>query len=157
MGILACYKQGHDAHPAGRSWILPPLSHTPSLSPTSAMASLTIRSLAASAVFLLASQAAAQQGLPTLYGEAWGGPVAVLEDSLAVTDPNNFDFVEATLVMPHLAIPKNPRNVSDQYTASYWIGMDGFSSPGINGLWQAGVIMSIWGNGTTTYDGFYEW
>lgn len=78
-----------------------------------------------------------------------------------------FNRVEATLVMPPLAIPKQPSQRVDQYTAANWIGLDGFvlsgeEEPGVpattvRGLWQAGVFMSIWENGTSDYTGFYEW
>jgi hypothetical protein len=69
-----------------------------------------------------------------------------------------FRLVEATLVMPHLALPENPRQQVDEYTASFWIGLDGLvSSNTARGLWQAGVIMSICDNGTTEYSVFYEW
>lgn len=66
-------------------------------------------------------------------------------------------------MIPKLALPQNPREEVDEYTASAWIGLDGFlpststSATVARGLWQAGVIMSIWGNGTTQYSGFYEW
>jgi hypothetical protein len=67
-------------------------------------------------------------------------------------------MAEATLVMPHLSIPKKPHKEVDEYTASFWIGLDGvLSSDIVRGLWQAGVIMSVWPNGTTQYTGFHEW
>lgn len=101
------------------------------------------------------------------YDETWAGPVRL---ALAET-PNatwtGFNRVEATLVMPPLAIPKQPSQRVDQYTAANWIGLDGFvlsgeEQPGtpettVRGLWQAGVFMSIWENGTSQYTGFYEW
>lgn len=62
--------------------------------------------------------------------------------------------------MPRLSLPQNPRERVDQYTAFFWIGLDGFvpSTDGqVRGLWQAGVTMSLWDNGTTEYSGLYEW
>jgi hypothetical protein len=73
---------------------------------------------------------------------------------------SGFDSVEATLVMPRLGFPQKPREIVDAYTASYWIGLDGFESPtypAVRGLWQAGVIMSLFANGTANYSAFYEW
>lgn len=108
------------------------------------------------------------------YDETWAGPVrlAVAEATSASTNISSsnstgFNTVEATLVMPRLAIPRNPSKRVDRYTAAYWIGLDGFVLSGdgdqgtgtstVRGLWQAGVFMSIWENGTTDYTGFYEW
>lgn len=111
------------------------------------------------------------------YDETWAGPVrlAVTEMSSAsanisssnTTTEAGFDTVEGTLVMPRLAVPNNPSKRVDQYTAAYWIGLDGFVMSGdedegtgtsmVRGLWQAGVFMSIWENGTSDYTGFYEW
>lgn len=98
------------------------------------------------------------------YDTTWAGPVRIAEldlNSSSANSSSGFNFVEATLVMPHLAIPQNPHQNVDGYTASFWIGLDGFltsaESSGVRGLWQAGVIMSIWANGTTEYTGFYEW
>lgn len=90
------------------------------------------------------------------YDTTWGGPVRLAERFNGTA--GGFDRVEATLVIPELAIPKNPHAPSDEYTAAYWIGLGGFlSSNVVKGLWQAGVIMSIWNNGSTEYMGFYEW
>lgn len=111
------------------------------------------------------------------YDETWAGPVrlAVADDTSTPTNsssPNStawtgFDTVQATLVMPRLAIPKNPSKRVDRYTAANWIGLDGFvlsddedlatQTSAVRGLWQAGVFMSIWENGTAEYTGFYEW
>lgn len=107
----------------------------------------------------LSSLCAAQAGI--LYDETWAGPVQLAESDPSSSGASGFNVAEATLVMPHLEIPKNPAQQVDQFTASYWIGLDGFLSadslPGTRGLWQAGVIMSIFANGTTDYTGFYEW
>lgn len=111
------------------------------------------------------------------YDETWAGPVrlAVAETTPAsssisssnLTTWTGFDTVEGTLVMPRLAIPRHPSKRVDRYTAAYWIGLDGFVMSGdedegtapstVRGLWQAGVFMSIWENGTSDYMGFYEW
>ncbi|RSL96825.1 hypothetical protein CDV31_013291 [Fusarium ambrosium] len=96
---------------------------------------------------------------PMLYGEGWAGPVRYADKFNISSNSTGFTMVEAILVMPHLSIPKNPREKVDQYTVSYWIGLDGvLSTPTmVRGLWQAGVIMSVWTNGTTEYEGFHEW
>lgn len=98
------------------------------------------------------------------YDETWAGPVR-LAPNVASISPTSLGFttVEATLVMPCLSIPENPSQLVDQYRASFWIGLDGFlpstETPAstVRGLWQAGVFMSIWENGTTSYTGFHEW
>ncbi|KAF4963158.1 hypothetical protein FZEAL_10952 [Fusarium zealandicum] len=95
---------------------------------------------------------------PLSYGTAWAGPVRYADNFNLSGNSTGFTMAEATLVMPHLEIPKKPREEVNQYTASYWIGLDGvLSSDVIRGLWQAGVIMSLWPNGTTQYTGFHEW
>ncbi|KAK2628570.1 hypothetical protein QTJ16_001673 [Diplocarpon rosae] len=114
-----------------------------------------------------AAAAAAATPTPTadtpyqpFYDETWGGPVQIAEHFHPSLNSSGFTRVEATLVMPHLAVPRNPRKEVDPYTASYWIGLDGFlpsTDAGVRGLWQAGVIMSLWENGTARYTGFYEW
>lgn len=111
------------------------------------------------------------------YDETWAGPVrlAVAETMSPSTNGSSsdattwigFNTVEATLVMPRLAVPKHPSQRVDRYTAAFWIGLDGFVMSGeeeqgvvpstVRGLWQAGVFMSIWDNGTSDYTGFYEW
>lgn len=100
------------------------------------------------------------EGSPYLpfYDITWAGPVQLAENFNTWSYSSGFSLVEATLVMPHLALPAKPRQQVDEYTASIWIGLDGFVSPETaRGLWQAGVIMSIWDNGTTEFSGFYEW
>ncbi|KAK9413009.1 hypothetical protein SUNI508_12204 [Seiridium unicorne] len=90
------------------------------------------------------------------YDTTWAGPVRIAERFNGTA--GGYDRVKATLVMPQLYIPTKPHQESDEYTASYWIGLGGFlSSSTVSGLWQAGVIMSIWNNGSTEYKGFYEW
>ncbi|EKD14840.1 aspergillopepsin-2 [Drepanopeziza brunnea f. sp. 'multigermtubi' MB_m1] len=94
------------------------------------------------------------------YSSEWGGPVQLAENFNSSSNTSAFNLVEATLVMPHLSIPQNPRARVDRYTVASWIGLDGFprsDGGGPRGLWQAGVFMSIWENGTTEYSGFYEW
>tara|TARA_R110002060_G_scaffold39416_10_gene50631 strand:+ start:344 stop:709 length:366 start_codon:yes stop_codon:yes gene_type:complete len=94
------------------------------------------------------------------YDTTWGGPVQISEHFNASSNYSGFNSVEATLVMPRLSLPQNPREVVDQYTAFFWIGLDGFvpsTGGGVRGLWQAGVTMSIWDNGTTGYSAFHEW
>ncbi|KAK2598845.1 hypothetical protein N8I77_012230 [Diaporthe amygdali] len=110
------------------------------------------------------------------YDETWAGPVRLAVGGTTPSSTNTsssnstwagFNRVEATLVMPQLAIPSHPSERVDQYTAAFWIGLDGFVLSGdeaqgtgtgtVRGLWQAGVFMSIWENGTSAYTGFYEW
>ncbi|KAH6646231.1 concanavalin A-like lectin/glucanase domain-containing protein [Truncatella angustata] len=90
------------------------------------------------------------------YDTTWAGPIRIAERFNGTA--GGFDRVEATLVMPQLSIPEKPNKQSDEYTAAFWIGFGGFlSSSTVSGLWQAGIIMSIWNNGSTEYKGFYEW
>lgn len=98
------------------------------------------------------------------YDITWAGPVqvAVSGPSANSTTAAGFDIAEATLVVPHLDIPQNPPQEVDEFTTVFWVGLDGFLTsddvPGVRGLWQAGVIMSLFpGNGSTVYTGFYEW
>lgn len=111
------------------------------------------------AAVALSGLCAAQQDI--FYSETWGGPVRLAESDPASNTSSGFNVVEATLAMPQLKIPQNPAEKVDQYTAAYWIGLDGFllsdSIPGVRGLWQAGVFMSIYANETVEYTGFYEW
>ncbi|KAM5346241.1 hypothetical protein ACJ41O_009246 [Fusarium nematophilum] len=112
---------------------------------------------------LLSSTCAASKTpqYPFLYNEAWAGPARIADKFNTSSNSTGFTMVEATLIMPHLSIPKKPREKVDQYTTSYWIGLDGVLPTGENeivrGLWQAGVIMSVWTNGATEYAGFHEW
>ncbi|KAF5008479.1 hypothetical protein FDECE_5238 [Fusarium decemcellulare] len=109
---------------------------------------------------LLGSACVAAKGAeyPLSYGTAWAGPVRYADKFNISSNSTGFTKAEATLIMPHLSIPKKPHEKVEQYTASYWIGLDGvLSSELIRGLWQAGVIMSVWTNGTTEYRGFHEW
>ena len=113
------------------------------------------------AALLLCSACAATKDAryPMLYDSGWAGPVRYADKFNISSNSTGFTMVEATLVMPHLSIPKKPHEKAEQYTAAYWIGLDGvLSSPThVRGLWQAGVIMSVWTNGTTEYTGFHEW
>lgn len=102
------------------------------------------------------------------YDETWAGPVrlAVAETTNSTTW-TGFNTVEGTLVIPRLAVPSQPSKRVDRYTAAYWVGLDGFvmsedtpqgtGTSTVRGLWQAGIFMSIWENGTSDYTGFYEW
>ncbi|TID21647.1 hypothetical protein E6O75_ATG05042 [Venturia nashicola] len=116
---------------------------------------------------------------PIYYDTTWAGPVQIANASISqsTTNPSGFNFVEATLIMPRLSVPLKPHSKVDTYTASYWIGLDGFitastspspsPSPSLStsttpttatGLWQAGIIMSLTpSTNTTTYTAFHEW
>lgn len=127
----------------------------------SALPSLTsMMQIKAIVALFLGSACAAKNdaNYPPFYGTGWGGPVRFADNYNLSSNTTGFTMVEATLVMPHLSIPNKPHEKTTQYTAAYWIGLDGyFSSEIIRGLWQAGVIMSVWPNGTTEYTGFHEW
>ncbi|KAH7163501.1 concanavalin A-like lectin/glucanase domain-containing protein [Dactylonectria estremocensis] len=118
---------------------------------------MQIKALAA--LFLSNACAAANSAkYPLFYDTTWAGPVRFADNYNTSSNTTGFTIAEATLVMPHLSIPKKPHKKAKQYTASYWIGLDGYlSSEIVRGLWQAGVIMSVWPNGTTEYTGFHEW
>ncbi|CAN8101482.1 unnamed protein product [Discula destructiva] len=125
---------------------------------------MTLRNTLAASLLALAvpSPAAAQASSNSIfYSETWAGPVQIANTALVPNATSGFDIAEATLIMPHLNLPATPQRAAELYTASYWIGLDGFL-PGdgapVRGLWQAGVIMSV--NASTsapTYSGFYEW
>lgn len=127
----------------------------------SALPSLTsIMQIKALAALFLGSACAATNSAkyPSFYDTTWAGPVRFADNYNISSNTTGFTMAEATLVMPHLSIPKKPHEKATQYTASYWIGLDGYlSSEIIRGLWQAGVEMSVWPNGTTEYTGFHEW
>ena len=60
--------------------------------------------------------------------------------------------------MPHMSLPTKPHELVDQYTFSYWIGLDGYKSGPYSGLWQAGIVGHIFTNGSNTqYVPFWEW
>ncbi|PVH80838.1 concanavalin A-like lectin/glucanase [Cadophora sp. DSE1049] len=112
------------------------------------------------ALSLIAVHTAGATPYLPFYDTTLGGPVQISVHFNASSNYSGFNSVEATLVMPRLSLPLNPRERVDQYTAFFWIGLDGFvpSTDGmVRGLWQAGVTMSIWDNGTTEYSGFHEW
>ncbi|KAF4465886.1 hypothetical protein FALBO_7252 [Fusarium albosuccineum] len=93
---------------------------------------------------LLGSACVAAKGAeyPLSSGTAWAGPVRYADKFNISSNSTGFTKAEATLIMPHLSIPKKPHEKVEQYTASYWIGLDGvLSSELIRGLWQAGVII----------------
>ncbi|KAJ4397777.1 hypothetical protein N0V93_002014 [Gnomoniopsis smithogilvyi] len=97
------------------------------------------------------------------YDTTWAGPVQLANSSLSpnASGPSGFNLAEATLIIPTLSLPSNPHEQVDLYTASFWVGLDGFllsdSIPGVRGLWQAGIFGSLSVNGTVSYTGFYEW
>lgn len=105
-----------------------------------------------STAFLLLSTAVAASSNPSFYSDTWAGPAQVQQNA-----SSPFSSIEATLVMPRMELPKEPHQVVNQYTFSYWIGLDGYKSPAGSGLWQAGVIGHIFTNGTREYVPFWEW
>lgn len=90
---------------------------------------------------------------PRFYSNTWAGAAQVRQNN---TSP--FSSIEGTLILPRLSLPSNPQKTVDQYSFSYWIGLDGYKSPGGSGLWQAGVVGHIFPhNNTRQYVGFWEW
>lgn len=90
---------------------------------------------------------------PRFYSNTWAGAAQVRQNN---TSP--FSSIEGTLILPRLSLPSNPQKTVDQYSFSYWIGLDGYQSPGGSGLWQAGVVGHIFPhNNTRKYVGFWEW
>lgn len=90
---------------------------------------------------------------PRFYSNTWAGAAQVRQNN---TSP--FSSIEGTLILPRLSLPSNPQKTVDQYSFSYWIGLDGYQSPGGSGLWQAGVVGHIFPhNNTRQYVGFWEW
>lgn len=90
---------------------------------------------------------------PRFYSNTWAGAAQVRQNN---TSP--FSAIEGTLILPRLSLPSNPQKTVDQYSFSYWIGLDGYQSPGGSGLWQAGVVGHIFPhNNTRKYVGFWEW
>lgn len=106
----------------------------------------------AASTLLATLAAAAAASNPIFYSDTWAGPAQVRQNG---TLP--FSSVEATLIVPHLQLPNHPEEIVDQYSGSFWIGIDGYKSPPHSGLWQAGVMMHIWTNGTREYVPFWEW
>ncbi|KAI0470038.1 concanavalin A-like lectin/glucanase domain-containing protein [Xylariaceae sp. FL0804] len=101
---------------------------------------------------LAAGSCAAEQNFPISYDETWAGPVQLQRNGTSA-----FSFVEATLIIPSLQLPVNPREQRASYSASVWVGLDGYDSPYPSGLWQSGINMTILANGTTAYNAWYEW
>lgn len=111
------------------------------------------------------------------YDENWAGRVrravadntsaSINASSLKSTTCMGFNTVQATLVMPRLALPRHPSRRIYRYTAATWIGLDGSvmsddedlgtQTSTVCGLWQARVFMSIRENVTAAYTEFYEW
>ncbi|CAG8983541.1 hypothetical protein HYALB_00004342 [Hymenoscyphus albidus] len=96
---------------------------------------------------------------PVLNDSAWAGP-AMQRDSKSTSTPANFTSASGTLIVPSLSIPERPKEVADQYSVSFWVGMEGVpenNAPFARGLWQAGIQGNIYVNGTKTYIPWYEW
>lgn len=110
---------------------------------------LIISTLYTSSV-VVAAAAVSSPSQPVLYDNTWSGPAQLQQNGSA-----SFSSVEALLIIPqHLELPTHPENVVDQYSASFWVGIDGWKS---RGLWQAGVVMHLWEDGTREFVPFWEW
>ncbi|KAI9354847.1 peptidase A4 family-domain-containing protein [Zopfochytrium polystomum] len=134
---------------------------------------LSVAVLAAAAA-AAAAAASATAPPPIFNGSYWAGPTLV-RTSAAHAAP--FTSVSATIVLPsQLRVPEHPASPvppppDDRYTVSAWVGLDGWtgddpvaavanvsSAAGTaSGLWQAGVEMSVYANGTTEFVPWYEW
>lgn len=114
---------------------------------------LLLPSLTTAATPTPAATTASPSPSPRFYSNTWAGAAQVRQNN---TSP--FSSIEGTLILPHLSLPSNPQKTVDQYSFSYWIGLDGYQSPGGSGLWQAGVVGHIFPhNNTRKYVGFWEW
>lgn len=109
------------------------------------------------AAFLAATAAAADTQYPVFSGTGWAGPAIARPNA---TDAANFTSTSATLIVPDLKVPQHPHEVVDQYSAAFWLGLDGFPTgytPLQSGLWQVGILGNVSTDGTTEWMGFYEW
>lgn len=115
--------------------------------------SLTTAATPATATPAAPATTASPSPSPRFYSNTWAGAAQVRQNN---TSP--FSSIEGTLILPRLSLPSNPQKTVDQYSFSYWIGLDGYQSPGGSGLWQAGVVGHIFPhNNTRKYVGFWEW
>lgn len=83
---------------------------------------------------------------PEEYDENWAGAVVTGE---GITEASgSFKVLTAK-------VPTSQEAGESEYTASAWVGMDGYN--GCAGLWQAGVDSIIESSGETSFYAWYEW
>ncbi|KAL1861394.1 hypothetical protein Daus18300_008925 [Diaporthe australafricana] len=98
------------------------------------------------------AQRAAQHSTPRIlaaaadqYDENWAG--AVLTGKSVTAASGSFPVLKA-------AVPTEKETGEKEYTASAWIGLDGYNC---DGLWQAGVDSIVESSGETSFYAWYEW
>lgn len=97
------------------------------------------------------AQRAAQHSKPRIlaagsdYNENWAGAVLTGESVTAAS--GSFPVLKA-------AVPTQKEAGEKEYTASAWVGLDGYNC---NGLWQAGVDSIVESSGETSFYAWYEW
>lgn len=79
------------------------------------------------------------------YNENWAG--AVLTGEKVTAASGSFPVLKA-------AVPTKKETGEKEYTASAWVGLDGYNC---NGLWQAGVDSIVEASGETSFYAWYEW
>ncbi|KAJ0104283.1 aspergillopepsin-2 heavy chain [Diaporthe amygdali] len=79
------------------------------------------------------------------YNENWAG--AVLTGKSVTAASGSFPVLKA-------AVPTSKEAGEKEYTASAWVGLDGYDC---NGLWQAGVDSIVESSGETSFYAWYEW
>lgn len=79
------------------------------------------------------------------YNENWAGAVLTGESVTAAS--GSFPVLKA-------AVPTEKEAGEKEYTASAWVGLDGYNC---NGLWQAGVDSIVESSGETSFYAWYEW
>lgn len=89
----------------------------------------------------LHSSSAADESSPN-----WAGAV-VTGDSITEAS-GSFQVLTAK-------VPTSQETGESEYTASAWVGLDGYG--GCDGLWQAGVDSIVESSGQTSFYAWYEW
>jgi hypothetical protein len=79
------------------------------------------------------------------YNKNWAGAVLTGEGVTAAS--GSFPVIKAT-------VPTEKEAGEKEYTASAWVGLDGYNC---NGLWQAGVDSIVESSGETSFYAWYEW
>ena len=85
-----------------------------------------------------------------VYSENWSG--------LAYPSPPSggaFKAVSASFTVPTPSIPPGVAATNGQYSASAWVGIDGYSYT--DAILQTGVDMTISTSGDVSFDAWYEW
>ncbi|KAI3399466.1 hypothetical protein diail_6728 [Diaporthe ilicicola] len=121
-------------------------------SPDAVARSLARRKAARAQRVQRAQQAQHGDGVPRVlaanahvYGRNWAG--AVLTGKQVTAASGSFPVVTA-------AVPTTKEAGETEYTASAWVGLDGYYC---TGLWQAGVDSVVESSGATSFYAWYEW